>query len=405
MAVGLVIAGLSYLGASSPSIPIPHFATQTASIRSDSASVPIHDQSISKSRETVPEQSIPSAADLDAELRRSENSHFASRLKRLVENAFELSNQNAEKSKFIEELATNDTGRKIAADAVLTASIIALLEIPDNRFQEILAIVERASDLQKLFDEAIKKLPTMGVSKEAPKQAEELEKLISEKRKQLQDFQSAINRIAIESSGRSLSTKTLGAAMDDHKSRQSASLAAAIRAEREATQKAKEELARENEIKMKELELQADRVKAEGDRRLKEAEIIAAEIAATKASEDRLLQAEYDRDREQIKHYLHPLFVPGETQPSTNGWIRTLDSKPVSLNGLKSSGALHSLPLGPIELLLLFNDSGNDRKVRGPYPGFNGGGLQEVHAEAIMPAYKLLVKYQHILVKEKLLSP
>jgi hypothetical protein len=193
--------------------------------------------------------------------------------------------------------------------------------------------------------------------------------------------------------------------MDEHKSRQTARLAAVIRTEREATLKAKEEQARENEIKMKELELQADRAKAEGDRKLKEAEIAAAEIAATKASEDRRLQAEYDRDRELIHHYLHPLFVPGETQPSPNGWIRTLDSKPISLDALKACGALHSLPTGPTALLMFFNLKENDRKVRGPYPQFIGGDMQEGHAEAIMPAYKLLVKYQHILVKEKLLSP
>jgi len=155
----------------------------------------------------------------------------------------------------------------------------------------------------------------------------------------------------------------------------------------------------------RELELHADRVKAEGDRKLMEAEIAAVEIAATKASEDRRLRAEYDRDREQINHYLHPLFVPVETQPSPNGWIRTLDSKAISLDAIKGYGALHSLPIGPTALLTLFNDRGNDRKVRGPYPGYDGGDVQQAHTEAIMPAYKLLVKYQHILVKEKLLSP
>ena len=79
----------------------------------------------------------------------------------------------------------------------------------------------------------------------------------------------------------------------------------------------------------------------------------------------------------------------------------------MSLAAIKKYGALDDpdgLSGGYAKFLHLFNDTSNDRKVRGPYPKFIGGAPQPNHVEAIRPAYLLLEKYQTPLVEKGMLA-
>ncbi len=127
-----------------------------------------------------------------------------------------------------------------------------------------------------------------------------------------------------------------------------------------------------------------------------------------KAERDRtMLEAEFERDLPNIKHYLGTLFVKSNKQPGGGVNRETKESMPVSLTALKSHGFSNpDVQIACQSLLVFFSYFKAGDRGQGPYPSYYAGGqLQEGEMAAIRPAYDLLDKYCELLVEKGLLAP
>ncbi len=121
------------------------------------------------------------------------------------------------------------------------------------------------------------------------------------------------------------------------------------------------------------------------------------------AQDTALLEADYRRDLSEINRLLSPLMSQGHKQPEHAGYQRRArEVGPMSLSALRSCGALEPTDKG-LEDLAFAMTYDNDRSSSG-FPQYIGGGLQEEHYRYVVPAQKLLLKYQYLLVEKKRLA-
>ena len=120
-----------------------------------------------------------------------------------------------------------------------------------------------------------------------------------------------------------------------------------------------------------------------------------------------MLEAEFERDLPNIKHYLGTLFVKSTKQPGGGVNHETKESMPISLTALKSHGFSNpDVQIACQSLLVFFSYFQAGGRGQGPYPSYYAGGrLQEGEMAAIRPAYDLLDKYCELLVEKGLLAP
>ena len=121
------------------------------------------------------------------------------------------------------------------------------------------------------------------------------------------------------------------------------------------------------------------------------------------AQERAELERDYQRDITEINRLLAPLLAQGYSQPEHAGFQRRAREKgPMSLGALRSCGALAPTDSG-LQNLGFAMTYANDRGNFG-FPGYIGGALRDEHYQYLVPAQKLLLKYQYLLVEKKRLA-
>lgn len=131
----------------------------------------------------------------------------------------------------------------------------------------------------------------------------------------------------------------------------------------------------------------------------------AGSIAALKSNRERQLaadlarlEADYLLDLPEIRKWLAPLLAEGYSQPRHIGQLITAVKGPMSLTALRRCGALTNSEEGLSKLARAMT-YGNDRETSGFAP-FTGGPLREEHRRYVLPASRLLLKYQFLLVRK-----
>lgn len=136
---------------------------------------------------------------------------------------------------------------------------------------------------------------------------------------------------------------------------------------------------------------------------------VAGNIAALKSHHERQLaagrarlEADYVSDLPEIRRWLAPILAEGFSQPQHIGQLITAVKGPMSLTALRRSGALTNSEEGLSKLARAMT-YGNDRQTSGFAP-FTGGPLLEEHRRYVLPASRLLLKYQFLLVEKGALA-
>lgn len=127
--------------------------------------------------------------------------------------------------------------------------------------------------------------------------------------------------------------------------------------------------------------------------------------ATAKREERARLEIDFEKDEALVRHMLGALFAAGYTQPVPGAKHKlTTTLGPVSLSALREFGALDPTEKGMLQLGHAGSDPTNDR---GPYgfPKRVGGELDRPELEFLLPAQKLLIKYQELLVEKRWLAP
>lgn len=110
------------------------------------------------------------------------------------------------------------------------------------------------------------------------------------------------------------------------------------------------------------------------------------------------LEADYLLDLPEIRKWLAPLLADGYSQPQHIGQLITAVKGPVSLTALGRCGALSNSEEGLSKLARAMT-YGNDRATPG-FPPYTEGPLLEEHRSYVLPASRLLLKYQFLLVEK-----
>lgn len=303
----------------------------------------------------------------------------------------------------VADLSTNDSGRRIVTNAQDFPAVVKLLGaslVTDSELETLRREV-------KLIERSASQNGKSEPSSEMLAAVERSTKQIDAIHKTIERFTASAGQFEKQSLSFELANMTLGEAIKKKENESSMEWAKKLasmdkennaRVEKEsaqmATAKANAEIAKRAAI-------------AEGELRQIEADAVAARVAADAKVARIALEAEYQRDVSKVQQYLAPLFATGYTQPRIGGFEQTKTSRPMSLAAIKKFGALDApdgLSGGFSKFLHLFNDSSNDRQVRGPYPKYIGGVPNQSEVNAIRPAYILLEKYQELLVDKGLLA-
>ena len=120
------------------------------------------------------------------------------------------------------------------------------------------------------------------------------------------------------------------------------------------------------------------------------------------AADSAQLEAEFLGDLPDIRKWLAPLLKSGHPQLEAAGQTTTESQSPMSLTALRKCGALSNSEEGLSNLARAMG-FGNDRKAAG-FVRFTAGTLSEEHRMYVVPASRLLLKYQSLLVEKGMLA-
>lgn len=152
-------------------------------------------------------------------------------------------------------------------------------------------------------------------------------------------------------------------------------------------------------------ELESDIAKLHSELSQVELETDTLRKATAIREEHARLEIDFAKDEALVRHLLAALFAAGYTQPTPGAMHKlTTTLGPVSLTALRDFGALEPTQKGMLQLGHAGSDPSNDR---GPYafPQRVSSELDRAELEYLLPAQRLLIKYQELLVEKGWLAP
>jgi hypothetical protein len=353
----------------------------------------------------VTPSSAPAILSVDEQMRKIDREATLARIEKLASDTLQLDSDLKAWNKTTIDLATNDSGRRLASDPDSFLSVVALLKSEPVSPDDFALLKKRVRVLE---DESLR--IHSGQSSGTLDGAVTTTKAMFEKMRQSLD-NAALSLAALEKRGQFTkpSPMTLADAIVADEETRAADLSSQLS---EAKQEADKKIADqklEAAAMLSKLALEREREKAAAEKAKAQAEIEDARIKAINAAKKQKLEAEFAKDLPQIQHHLGKLFVDGYTQPVSASTYQDLGTHgPVSLGRLKAAGALKDKVEGDgaySAILHLMVSPSNDRKLSAPYPSdYIGGSPYPAQAAAARPAYLFLRKYGILLVDKGYLA-
>ncbi len=398
------------------SAPIQSKPIQSApSIANQREESPLYSPPREPSREsqTLRQEVVPSpppaikipTESIELRLIRSQNEVFAKSVVKLVEDYDQLSKAATNLKTLIDDLATNDTGRKIASDETLRGRAVAMLaQMPVNN-GELTALGEQAIIYRDEIDRAVLKSPDVAVPDKVKLQVRELVKSVADNQKAIQKYAASLDAIIKQSASLELGSLTLDEVRKATAEEEAMVIAKATKQERDKTIQDNIDADNEAERKKQDAAKKLRAVEAEVAQKQHNEDLENKRLQAIEDRKTKQLDADFERDLPKIKEYLGSMFESGYMQPNRrHSFAPAKEAGPVSLSGLSSYGVFTDGEEGYSLLLVFFNDNRNDRKGKGPYPYYFGGALNKEQIAAVRPAQAFLTKYGSILVAKGYLS-
>lgn len=105
-----------------------------------------------------------------------------------------------------------------------------------------------------------------------------------------------------------------------------------------------------------------------------------------------------------IRQYLAHCITPGNRQLNGSKWGYSDTKVPLSLSGIRASGALENTPTGYERMYWIGGGDQNDRPD-GVFESYIGGAIYDSEVPKVRTAQRLLTDFGDLLVEDKLLSP
>lgn len=344
-----------------------------------------------------PAKEEPTTPSIDERMRAVECEALVAKMEKLVTDFSALQKSLAAWNQRVGDLAANDIGRRMANHAETLGTVETLMKSELLSDNELLLLQKR---IRIIEDETIQV--------RAQKISTGLEKMVSETKALLDQSADAVAQASISMNvleKQSLLVKPSSMTLAEAIVKQSEQMAI-------ANSKAIADAKKESDAKI----AAKDREAAAIDNQVKE-QAAGGQVDAAKQRREvqhqkelaetakRQLEAEFQRDLPEIKHYLGKLFMNGHTQPvNARTYVDVGTTGPVSLARLVAAGALKDKVEGDgaySAILHLMVSQDNDRKGVGPYPqDYIGGSPYPAQAAAARPAYQYLRKYGQLLVEK-----
>jgi len=355
----------------------------------------------------VPTPSIPATPSIEVQMQKLDRDATVARIQKLANDTLKLETDLKTWSKTTSDLTTNDSGRRIASDPASVAAVAQLIQSEPVSADDFALLKSRVRVLE---DHALT------VSQEG-RQSSGLDEAITTTKAMFEKMRQSLDRATLslasfekQSQLSKPSSMTLGDAIASDEVKRAAELSSQLAKDKQEAEQRIAAEKRKAAALLNELTLEREREKADADKAHLQAEIDNARMEAKNAVEKRQLEAEFNRDLPQIKHYLGKLFSDGYTQPVSATTYQDVGTHgPVSLGRLKAAGALDDKVEGNgaySKILHLMVSQTNDRKLPAPYPSdYIGGSPYPDQSAAARPAYGFLRKYGSLLVEKGYLAP
>ncbi len=372
-------------------------ATQPSSESVPHSKTPMPSESINQPTHYEVVNGEPITPSIDERMRAIESEALIERIEKLVINFSELEKNLSTWNQRISDLASNDTGRRLANHPTTLGLVETLMlsdPVPANQFMVLKKRI-------RIIEEETAQVQTQRIP-------DGLEKMIAETKSMVDRYTDSLAQVSLsmdtfekQSLLENPSSMTLADAII--KRNAELAIAHAKRLDDDKTQADEKVAAMNREAAafehQRKIQIAGEQIDLAKQRLVDEQEKLRLEAAKRK------LEAEFQRDLPQIKHYLGKLFVDGHTQPvSSTTYADVGTTGPVSLARLVAAGALKDKVEGDgaySAILHLMVSPTNDRKVAAPYPqNYIGGYPKPAEAAAARPAYLLLKKYGQLLVEK-----
>lgn len=301
----------------------------------------------------------------------------------------------------LEQLLSNDDGRKIAAQPELIDQFMAV----QKSFESKVTPAANLSAEAEILLAPLQHIESEPIQTHFENTLQELAEKVDA---QLFAAQLATRQLGVlfEASAKITAIETpLSQAIErrstELEQQQVADMTQAVEAARKAVVDQAAEEAAEAQRKLSEAERAVARVEEQqrlDDLRAKE-EAVKSELAKAQ------LEREFQRDLPMIKRFLRPLLVEAFTQPDHRGRFVPSDTKgPVSLAKLLGSGAINPTVNGRNGL---YYTLGSQReRDRGSFPRYVGGAGNDRAVQPTMERFQeLVVKYGNLMVEKGMLAP
>ena len=354
----------------------------------------------------VPVSTAPATPSIEDQMQKIDRDAKISRIEKLARDTLQLGAESNAWNRTMADLATSDSGRRMASDPEVFRAVTILIESEPVPADDLAVLKSRVRVLE---DEAL--------TLRGARSSNSLDGAVAETKAMFERLRHSLDVASLSLAGfekRSQLLKpspmTLADAIVADEEKRAAELSSQLVKEKLEDLKKIADEKREVAAMLNKVALEREREDAAAEQAKMQAGIEAARIKAVNAAEKQQLESEFARDLPQIQHYLGKFFAKGYTQPqSATHYQQTSSSTPVSLAAIQKAGALSDVVEGldgayPRFLHLMASPT-NDRVVQSPYPRFIGGHVPPESAATVRQGYTLLKKYQYLLVEKGYLAP
>lgn len=350
--------------------------------------------------------SVPATRSVGDQMQKIDRDATVARIEKLANDTAQLDLDLKAWNNSTSDLATNDSGRRLASDPEIFLAVVGLIQSEHVTADDFALLKSRVRVLE---DEAL--TVREGRSSSGLDEAVTTTKAMFEKmRKSLDRATLSLSSFEKRSQLLKPSPSTLGDAIASDEEKRAADLSSQIAKDKEETKKKIADEAIKAAAAVNKLKLELELTRIAKEKADIQGGIDKGRADAKTEAAKRQLEAEFARDLPQIQHYLGKFFADGYTQrQSATHYEQRSTMGPVSLAAIQKAGALSNIVEGldgayP-RFLHLMSSPTNDRAVQSPYPRFIGGHVPPESAATVRQGYTLLKKYQYLLVEKGYLAP
>lgn len=355
---------------------------------------------------SVTDSAPPATSSVDEQLRKLDSEALLSNIGKLSQELAQLNTELIDWNKRTANLATNDSGRKIANSPDCFLPVANLIKSEPTSFEGVVALKNR---LRLLGDNALN-LRNTNDANALQTQVAIAKEQFEQSRGELDKAVLALDLFEKRCRFVTASSMTLTEAIKQHEENNAIALADELVKKQQAHDKQIADLKREGQAKLNQLSMEQEQQRIEAEKEKLRRDITNEKIEIENAAKKRQLEAEFERDLPQIKFYLAPMLTPGYGQPVVDrGPLQSTTQQTMSLATIRTwcllSDDTDDLRRDYDQFLRLMTQLSEDRKIENPYPRSGGSASEEQRQAAVRPGYALLQKYQFVLVEKKYLRP